>query len=128
MSIRMITAAVTTDASGDDSVALGHVTGRFLQLRYIPDGTNPLATGADLDVVGDTTGVVLVNHDNIGVSAFERRYRAPTHDEAGAASLYAAAGEPVEDYIVVDENLTLTIANGGNTDSGTFYLWFEEVR
>ena len=124
MKIQMITVPVITDAGGDFTQQTPHVQGDFLQMRYVPDGGSPLDTDTDLDVVGTTTGVVLVNHDSIGVTAFDRRYRGATHGVNGAASLYAAGGKPIEDYINVSEELTVTIANGGNALLGTFYFWF----
>jgi len=42
----------------------------------------------------------------------------------GTASLYAAGGEPVEGYIFVGgEPLSIVVAQGGDTKSGTLYLW-----
>jgi hypothetical protein len=123
--MKLVTVEATTDSGGDFSTTLRGVSGAFMQARYIPDATTPLDTGADLDIVGATSGVVLVNHDNIGTSAFTKCYRQATHGVDGSASLYASGGEPVEDYIFVHgEDLTFTIANGGNTLSGVFYLWF----
>lgn len=119
------TIAVTTDSAGAfTGFTAGKVSGRVLQYRYVPDGTSPLDTGADLDITGEDTGVVVANQDNIGTSAFTKAPRQATHDETGAASLYAAAGEPVEDYIAVHgERLKLVIASGGNVKSGTFHIW-----
>jgi len=119
-----IAVAVTTDASGAAEVFTPTVTGRVLQVRYVPDGTSPLDTGADLDIVCETSGVVVSNHDDIGTSAFTRAYRQATHDAAGAEALYAASGEAVLDYVwAVGERLKLTIANGGNVKSGTFHIY-----
>jgi hypothetical protein len=124
MNVQLITVAITTDASGDFSKDIQPQSGRLLQCRYVPDGVSPLDTGADLDIVGATTGFVYVNQDDIGTSAFTKAPRQPTHDATGAASLYAATGEPVEDHMFVGgEALTVTIANGGNTLSGNLYLW-----
>jgi hypothetical protein len=124
MQISLHTVAITTDGSGDYTQATCDIAGAILQYRYVPDGTSPLATGADLDIVGSTTGLVVVNQDNIGTSAFTKAPRQATHDDTGAASLYAAAGEPVESFIYVcGESLTVTIAEGGDTKSGTLYLW-----
>lgn len=119
---QVITVSVTTDASGDASKTTPRVNGRILHYRYVPAASNELDTGADLDIVGAVTGIVIANQDNIGTSAFTKCPRQPTHDATGAASLYAAAGEPVEDYMWVNEPLTLTIASGGNAKSGTFYI------
>lgn len=115
---------VTTDSSGDFTGHTPVVTGRVVQYRYIPDGSSPLATGADLDITGADTGVVIANHDNIGTVAFTKAPRQPTHDPAGAASLYAAGGEGVEVPVVVaNERLKLIIANGGSVLSGVFHIW-----
>jgi hypothetical protein len=82
------------------------------------------ATGADLDITLKESGVVVANHDNIGTSAFTKVYKQATHAIDGSASLYAAGGEPTEDYVfVAGEPIRLVIANGGNAKSGTFYIW-----
>lgn len=124
MTTSLHTVSITTDASGDFTAKTPNVQGPVRQVRYVPDGSNPLATGADLDIVSEQTGLVVANHDNIGTSAFTRAYRQPTHDADGSASLYAGSGEPVEDLIYLGgERLTVTISNGGNTLSGTIYIW-----
>lgn len=121
--INLVTVAITTDASGDFSAPV-QANGRLLQYRYVPDGSSPLDTGADLTISGATTGFAYVAQSNIGTSAFAKAPRQPVHDSAGAASLYAVAGEPVEDYMWIGgEQLTVTIAQGGNALSGTLYLW-----
>lgn len=123
--MQMFTVAATTNGSGAFSTTLSGASGCFLQMVYVPHGSTPIDTNADIDLVGATTGLVLIAHDNIGTSTFTRCYRQATHATDGSASLYAAAGEPVEDYIFVHgEDLTFTVANGASTKSGTFYLWF----
>jgi hypothetical protein len=121
---QVISIAITTSAGGAFSAALGRVKGRFLQYRYVPHGSSPLDTGADFDLVGARTGVILIDHSDIGTSAFTKVAKQPTSDVLGAASLYAGAGEPVEDYIWVNEDLTFTVAQGGNVLQGTLHLWF----
>lgn len=122
--MKLATIEIVTNSSGVFSAETQVLTGRLLQYRYVPDGTAPLDTGADLDIVGSTTGYVYVNQDNIGTSAFSKAPRQATHDETGAASLYASGGEPVEGYLyMAGEPLTITIAAGGNTKAGKLYLW-----
>ena len=122
--VQLITVDVLTDGSGDFSTSVSSPVGRLLQYRYVPDGTAPLATGADLDVVGAGTGFVYVNQDNIGTSAFQKLPRLAVSDETGTASLYAVAGEPVEDCAFVGgEQLTVTVAQGGAAKEGKLYLW-----
>lgn len=122
---QMISVAVATDGSGAFSKTIQPSGGRFLQMRYVPDGSSPLDTGSDIDLAGATSGYVYLNQDNIGTSAYELAPRQATSDETGAALLYAAAGEAVTDFIyLAGEPLTFTVANGGDTKSGTFYFWF----
>lgn len=122
--INLQTVAVTTNGSGAATEYTSVVTGCVAQVHYIPDGTAPLDTGADLDITLETTGVIVANHDNIGTSAFTRVYLQATHAADGSASLYAGSGEPVEAPIcVANDRLKVVIANGASTKSGTFYIW-----
>lgn len=121
--VTLVKVAILTDAGGAFSETIHAAHGRLLQYRYVP-GADPVDTNADLDIVGETTGFVYVNQDNIGTSAFQKVPRYATHDETGTASLYAAGGEPVEGSMHVAEPLTVTIANGGNVKAGSLYLWF----
>ena len=125
MSSSLIVVSITTDAAGAYSTTIGALPkGNLLAYRYVPAAANELATGADLDIVGATTGFVYVNQDNIGTSAFQKLPRYATHDETGTASLLAAGGEPIEGLMPVGgEQLTVTIAAGGDTKSGTLYIW-----
>lgn len=124
MRVERIEIAVTTDASGDFTGYSGVVQGRVLQIRYIPDGSSPLDTGADVTITAEDSGVVVLNQANIGTSAYTVAPRQASHDTAGAASLYAAGGEPVETPILVaQERIKLVVANGGDTLSGVFHLY-----
>lgn len=116
---------ILTDASGDWTETLSVRAGAFRQYRYVPDGTSPLDTGADLDIAGAQSGFVYANQDNIGTAAFQKLPRYATHDETGTASLYAAAGEPVEGVMAVAEPITATIASGGNAKKGVLYVWID---
>lgn len=116
---------ILTDASGDWTQTISPRAGQFRQYRYVPDATSALDTGADLDIAGAQSGFVYANQDNIGTSAFQKVPRYATSDETGTASLYAAAGEPVEGVMSVAEPITATIANGGNAKKGVLYVWID---
>lgn len=108
---------VTTDASGDGTGYTDAVTGRIIKAIYTKVD---YADGVDFTITSKTTGQnIWVQSDvNAAVSIMPR---GATHDYTGTASLYAAAGEPVEDYIwLVNEEIKVVIAQGGNTKSGTF--------
>lgn len=116
---------ILTNSAGAWSATMTPRAGTLRQYRYVPDGTSPLDTAADLDVAGAQSGFVYVNQDNIGTSAFQKLPRYATADETGAASLYAAGGEPVEGAMAVAEPITATIANGGDTKKGVLYVWID---
>ena len=117
--------SLTTDsASAATSYTSEPVNGRVLQIRYVPDGSTPLDTSADVDITGEVTGVVIANLVNIGTSAFTRAIRQPVHAPNGAIGLYAAAGATVQDHVVLaGERIQVAVASGGATKLGTFHIW-----
>ncbi len=107
--------SVTTDASGDFTGFTGVVTGRVVTVKVT---NTDLDAGTDITVTGDISAVAVVTLTNTNSGTFAPRQA--THDVAGAASLYAAAGEPVEDYIwVANERVKVVVASGGNVKTGT---------
>ena len=123
MYAQRIRIAPTTDASGDvTAFSTEVITGRVLAMIYTPDGTAPLATGADITVTGDRSAQAVLTKANIGTSAFTSAPRQATHlNTDGTAALYAAAGSPVLDHItLVEERIKLVVAQGGDTKTGTF--------
>lgn len=115
--------AVTTDGSGVASVVSDMpALGRILQMRYTPDGTNPLATGADLTVTLNESGVNVVTKADIGTSAFTLAPRQPVQNSTdGSAALYAAGGTAQVDFVYSGgERLKVAIAQGGSAKSGVF--------
>ena len=107
----------TTDGSGDATVYTGvRVVGRVLLIVYTHDDA---LTGADFTITGRTTGTAILTITDAGTSDIQWAPRQATCDTVGAASLYAAAGEPVEDHIwIAEEELQIVVAQGGATKSG----------
>lgn len=117
MRITRLALTVTTDASGDGSATSTMLfEGILLKLYYVPDVTNPLATGADLTITDDL-GQTIYSQTNIGTSAYDRLPRRLISNIDGVEST------TVHDYIPVSGKITATIAQGGDTDTGTFYLY-----
>jgi len=122
--ISRIIVPILTDAAGNFSEETPAVEGRILQYRYVPDGTVPLDTNADLDIALSDSGVVIADIAAIGTVAVTKAPRQATHGVDGVAAVFAAAGEPVEGVIYsAGESLTVTVANGGNAKRGTLYVW-----
>ena len=121
MKIVMKTIPVTTSAGGDFSESVFPEKAIFMRLSYKPSG-DPIDTAGDLTITESATGVVLYTQANIGTAAFTKLPRAPIcpyTDGINSATVF--------DYIPTADKLTLTIANGGNAKSGTFYLLFGEA-
>ncbi len=123
--MHLITVAVLTSAGGAFTKEIQPEPGRLLQVRYVPDASTPLDTGADVSFVGKTSGLSYFALTDIGTSAFNRAIRQPTHGQDGVASLYAV-GQAVNDYLYLGgEAVTFTVAQGGNAKLGKFYLWVD---
>lgn len=115
---------ITTAADGSGTGFTPVVNGRVLAVAYTKaDGTAAFAAGVDLEIKTETTDTLIWDQDDVDASATVAP-RQPTHSTAGVAALYAAEGTAVQDYIyVADERIEITIANGGDTKTGTFVVW-----
>lgn len=121
--IKKYTIPVTTDGDGAATAYSEEaVTGRILQVRYVP-GAQPIDTNGDIDITLEDTGVVIANHDNIGTSAFTRCYRQPTHEEDGSEQEFAAGLSVHEPVYASKERIKVVVANGAASKSGTFHVW-----
>lgn len=111
--------SIVTDASGD---AIGYspiITGRIINVIY---KKTDFADGVDFAITLEQTGQGVWTESNVN-STKSVAPRQATTDVIGVASLYAAAGEPVEDYIVaVKDRLKIVISSGGNAKCGNFIL------
>jgi hypothetical protein len=115
---------ITTDGSGNATAYTGDVSGRVVALRYVPDGTTPLDTGADLTITGSVSGVAILTATDIGLSAKEWYPRAAVCTVAGAAALFASGGTAVVDGIpVADESIKVVVAQGGAAKQGTLHCY-----
>ncbi|MEQ1573630.1 MAG: hypothetical protein ABL993_05230 [Vicinamibacterales bacterium] len=116
--------SVLTDASGDvTAYTSAAVEGEVLSIRYIPDGTSPLDTGADVTVTGRDSTTPIITITNLGTSAVSMAPRQATVSVANAAALYAAGGAAVNDRIGISgEQIKIVVAQGGNAKLGKFHI------
>lgn len=116
--------SVTTDADGDASVATPVLEGRLVSIAYVK---TDFADGVDFTITTTDTSQTIWNENDVNASKTIAP-RQPTHDNTGTASLYASTGEPVEDYYrICNETVTIVIASGGATKTGTFRLIIERT-
>jgi hypothetical protein len=121
--IRRHVVSITTDASGDGTGYTSEpLNGYIAAIRYVK---TDYANGVDVTITGNDSGIAVLTGTDVNASATFYP-RDATVDIVGAASLYAAAGEPVESRIpVADEQLKIVVASGGDTKSGTFHVFVE---
>lgn len=116
---------LTVNASGAATVTSSQIaSGCVHQIRYVPDGTNPLDTGAHLTITESASGLPILTKEDIGTAAVVWAPRQPTHGVAdGAALLYAAGGSAVNDRIAVNGKIKVVVANGGASKTGKLHIW-----
>ena len=127
--LRALSVTVTTDASGDavGTIAGVHGTpldGYILSLIYTKDD---FADGVDFDVVTTLGGLVAWDEDSVDASkTIHPRLQVHTND--GVAAVLTSGSEPYLDRIpLCGEGIEWTVANGGDSKSGTLTLLYEEV-
>lgn len=110
---------ITTDAAGDGIGYTPVVTGRIMAIHYVK---TDYAAGVDFTITAEATGETIWQESNVDTSKTVAPRQA-THATDGTPSLYAGAGEPVEDYIALAaDRVKIVVANGGDTKSGTFHV------
>lgn len=120
--VQRVEVDVTTDASGNATVYSEYVTGRLSAIEYVK---TDFAAGVDFTITSENSGESLWTQNDVNASTVVRP-RAPTHSQAGVASLYASGGTAVQDKIALaNDRVKIVIASGGNAASGTFYIVLE---
>ena len=116
--------AITVDASGNGTGFTPVVSGQVQAIRYVPDGGTPYATGVDVTITGEVSGLPVLTVTDLGTVATQFYPRAATVSPANAANLYAAAGTGVVDRIpVAGERLKIALAQGGVSTTGKFHVY-----
>lgn len=114
------TVAITTAADQTATVYLGSVIrGRVIAIKYEP---GDIATGADLTITGETTGVAILTKANAGTSDVWYYPLAISNQVTdGAAS--AISEVPVWVY---KERIKVAVAQGGVSKTGAITVYVDE--
>jgi len=118
MHIERVRIDLTTDDNGNATAYSSVVTGSVLSLHYVK---TDFADGVDFVVTGEALGQAILSQDNVNASVGWVPRQA-TCDVLGAASLYAAGGEPVEVPVyLARDRIKAVISNGGAVKTGAIY-------
>ena len=114
--IEAVSTAIDTDSSGDATVYLGtRLRGRIHAIKYEP-GT--IATGGDLTITGETTGVPILVKANAGTWFYPRELVSLHTSGADATDAFT-------DIYAVLERIKVVVAQGGATKSGTITAYID---
>lgn len=120
MTVRRFVVPITVDESGDAEEYSPVLSGKLISVRYVKDDF----AGDDLafTITSEATGATIWAEEDVTATA-TRHPRAATHTAAGAAALYADAGQPVLDKIALSQDrVKFVIAGAGDETSGTFHI------
>lgn len=110
---------ITTAADGSATAYTPRTSGELCSIHYVK---NNFDDGVDFTITSEATGQSLWTDTNINASEVVSP-RTPTHDQAGAALLYAAGGTAQAAKIpLASDRVKIVIAQGGNAKVGTFHI------
>lgn len=120
--MRRYPVTVTTAADGTVTAYSPRLSGKIHSVHYVKDGVVGYTDGVDFALTCEKTGENIWTEANVNASTV-RYPRAPTHSQAGVASLYAASGTAVQDKIGVStDRVKIVLAQGGASKVGTFHI------
>lgn len=116
---------IVTDGSGDGTGYTDVIDyGEIKQIRYAKAGSGNYSDGVDFIVSLPDTGVIVWDEDDVNASATRCPQQATHLNSSGAAALYASGGTAVlRPIVVAGERIKIVVASGGDTKTGTFYIW-----
>jgi len=121
--LRTAAVTVTTDAAGDGIGYSESINGRVLSVRYVKTNfDNNVTLAVTTEGTGESALALAAGQMDASVIKYPR---VQVHDAAdGAALTLDGTRKNVEPLVVVNERLKFTVASGGNTKSGTFYVTY----
>ena len=117
--VRVITTTVDADASGDGTGSFPKVTGKVHSIRYVKDDYD---NTVDFTIIGATHGVSFWTESNVTANK-EVFPHAQIHNGLGTGRSYTSDNNPINaPLVLINEGLSITVAQAGNATSGTFIL------
>lgn len=120
--MRRYKVSVTTAADGTATTYTPRFDGKIHSIHYLKDGSNGYANGVDFTITAEATGENIWTESDANASTV-RYPRAPTHSQAGVASLYAAGGTAVQAPVgMASDRVKIALAQGGASKVGVFHV------
>jgi len=121
-SFHSYTQTITTNGSGAATVYFGSsIAGRVVAIKYEP-GSSQIATGADLTITGETSGVPILAKTDAGTATVWYFPKTVVTESSDASS----ATDAFTDVYVFGERIKLAVAQGGDTKTGSMTIYTEE--
>jgi len=121
---RHIVTAVTA-ADGSVIAYSPVLTGRISAIHYVKASAGSYADTVDFAITAEATGEGLWTEANVTATKTVAPRQA-VHTIAGVAAVLASGGEAVRDKIALaQDRVKISIANGGDTKTGTFHVVME---
>jgi hypothetical protein len=119
MKIRKHTVSVTSIADGSATAYSPYISGYIESIQYVK---TDYADGVDFTITAEATGETIWTEENVNAAVIKHT-RAATHSTAGAAALYAALGEAVNDRVALGrDRVKIVLAQAGNVKTGSFVI------
>lgn len=116
--------SLTTSAGGAATGFTKPIRGRILALVYTKTDFD---NGVDFTITGEDTGQTIWTELNVNASVTVNP-RVALESTAGVALVYAAAGEPLADYVFLpNERVSIVIAAGGNVKTGAIRVIYDGI-
>lgn len=128
MRIRRYEIEVTTDADGDALETLETETGSGIvrAISYVKDSVAPYDDGVDFTItVGTSGGGTVWDEDDVNSSKVIFPHE-PAHTQSGEEAEADGGGPFVVPFLSISTGYRVTIANGGDTKTGTFHFYIDE--
>ncbi len=126
MPVGLATFAVTTDASGAGTVSSSiALRGELLSIRFPLAGTAVTAAGGTTDFTFtrayDGATIAALSNQN---APFQYQPRDAVHTTSGGTTAYSTGNSVYTDSIPMYGTITLTVAQGQPSKSGTLYMHY----
>ena len=121
MKLSRFSVAVTTSALGAAVAYSPQCNGLVRTVEYVKPTSDGLDAATDIDIIADVSGAVIWTNDDLSASKVIHPLT-QAQDNTGADITGAYA--PI---CLADERIKITVANGGDSLSGTFIFTIEGV-